>query len=63
MKTELMRVRITDPEKEAFQKAADLSGVALSAWARERLRGVARRELIEAGLQVPFLQEKARSDG
>jgi hypothetical protein len=40
---------------EAFRVAADLAGLALSAWVRERLRLAARRELEEAGKSVPFL--------
>ena len=59
MKSDLLQFRLTSAEKEAFQMAADLAGVALSAWVRERLRSAARRELVEAGKQVPFLQEKA----
>jgi len=54
MKTDLLQLRLLPAEKEAFQKAADLAGLALSAWVRERLRSVARRELTEAGEQVPF---------
>jgi hypothetical protein len=54
MKSDHMQLRLQATEKEAFQKAADLAGLALSAWVRERLRGVARRELTEAGEQVPF---------
>jgi uncharacterized protein (DUF1778 family) len=56
MKTDLLQLRLNPAEKEGFQKAADLAGVALSAWVRERLRGAARRELTEAGEQVPFYQ-------
>ena len=63
MKSDLLQFRLKSTEKEAFQLAADLAGVALSAWVRERLRAAARRELVEAGKQVPFLQEKAFSDG
>jgi predicted HicB family RNase H-like nuclease len=59
MKSDLLQLRLKPAEKEAFQLAADLAGVALSAWVRERLRSAARRELVEAGKQVPFLQEKA----
>ena len=54
MKTQLLQLRLLPEEKEGFQKAADLAGVALSAWVRERLRSVARRELTECGEQVPF---------
>lgn len=63
MKTELLQLRLKPAEKVAFQKAADLAGVALSAWVRERLRGVARRELAEAGQQIAFLQERIKPDG
>jgi hypothetical protein len=63
MKTEILKTRVAEAEKEAFQKAADLAGVALSAWARERLRSAARRELVEAGQKVPFLQERVAENG
>ena len=63
MKNELLQLRLKPSEKQAFQLAADLAGVALSAWVRERLRSAARRELSEAGKQVPFLQEKADQNG
>lgn len=51
-----MRIRLDDAEREGFEKAAAISGITLSAWARERLRGAARRELTELGEQVPFFQ-------
>jgi hypothetical protein len=41
-------------EKEAFFSAADVAGLSLSAWIRERLRSIARRELLEVGKDVPF---------
>ena len=63
MKTEVMKLRVSETEKRAFQKGADLAGVALSAWVRERLRLAARRELVEAGEQVPFLQERSLYNG
>lgn len=53
-KTDTFKLRLSPSEKEGFQKAADLAGIALSAWVRERLRSTARRELTEAGEQVPF---------
>jgi hypothetical protein len=55
MKTELLKVRITAAEKEGFQTAADLAGLALSAWARERLRRAAIKELEEASRPIPFI--------
>jgi len=62
-KTDTFKLRLSPGEKEGFQKAADLAGVALSSWVRERLRGAARRELVDAGKQVPFLQERISDDG
>lgn len=58
MKTDRVELRMSEREKRAFQIAADLSGIPLSAWIRERLRSAARRELIEAGQKVPFLQDR-----
>jgi len=57
MKTDTLQIRLKPNEKEAFEKAAQLSGIALSAWVRERLRRSAIRELGEAGQQISFLQE------
>jgi hypothetical protein len=57
MKTHTLQIRLQSREKEAFEKAAELSGIALSAWVRERLRLAAIRELQEAGKQIAFLQE------
>jgi hypothetical protein len=54
----LLQVRVTDAEKAAFEEAADLSGLALSAWVRERLRQVATRELEAASQPVPFLKDR-----
>lgn len=56
MKSESMEIRVRSEEKEAFKRAAELSGVSLSAWARERLRLAAIRELEGVGLQVPFVR-------
>jgi hypothetical protein len=58
MKTDRAEIRMSEQEKKAFQMAADLSGIPLSGWMRERLRSAARRELIDAGQKVPFLQGK-----
>jgi len=48
-------MRLEASEKEAFRLAAALSGLDLSAWIRERLRQLARKELEQAGQDVPFL--------
>jgi len=53
--TLIMRVRTS--EKEAFQQCADLAGISLSSWFRERLRLAAIRELESAGRRIPFVQE------
>jgi hypothetical protein len=58
MKTEIMRFRLQPDEREAFEEAAAMAGVPLSAWIRERLRWAARRELEEGGRQIAFLQPK-----
>lgn len=54
MKTNTIEMRVADDEKEAFKKAADLSGLNLSAWVRERLRKAAVNELEQAGVPIPF---------
>lgn len=54
-KTELIQLRLSPMEKEAFRQASELSGIALSAWMRERLRLAAIRELENAGRHVPFI--------
>ena len=52
----MLRCRVTDDEQRGFQMAADLSGIGLSTWARERLRRAAVRELEEAGRSIPFIK-------
>lgn len=48
-------MRMEVAEKQAFKDAAELAGLDLSAWVRERLRSVARHELEGAGRPVAFL--------
>jgi hypothetical protein len=48
-------VRLEEVEKQAFCAAAQLNGLDLSAWIRERLRKAAKADLQEAGQPVPFL--------
>jgi len=55
-KEESLLVKLSPGEKSAFKSAADLAGIGMSAWVRERLRQVARRELEEANLPVPFIK-------
>lgn len=54
-KDHVLIVRTQQDEYQAFQQAARLAGVSVSAWVRERLRQAAIRELGEAGLRAPFL--------
>lgn len=56
LKQEYLDVRLDAAEKQAFWDAANIAGVPLSAWVRERLRTAARRELIEAGKPIAFLK-------
>ena len=56
MKAEMLKIRVDSLEKQAFEGAAELSGIALSAWIRERLRVAAIRDLESAGLPVPFVR-------
>lgn len=55
-KSTTARFRLTPAELAAFESAAELAGLALSAWMRERLRHAARAELEDANLPVPFIR-------
>jgi hypothetical protein len=57
-----MELRVGPKEKEAFKQAADLAGIPLSAWIRERLRRAARKELEEADKPIPFLENDPWAD-
>jgi hypothetical protein len=59
-RAEVLQVRVNLPEKQTFLAASELAGMPISAWVRERLRAASRRELIEAGLQVPFIQQSSQ---
>jgi hypothetical protein len=50
-------VRLRAAEKQAFREAAELAGLSLAAWVRDRLRIASRRELLEFGRKVPFIQQ------
>jgi predicted DNA binding CopG/RHH family protein len=53
-KAKSLLVRLSEAEKRAFKESADIAGITVSAWIRERLRRVARRELEEANRPIPF---------
>ena len=54
----LFQVRVDEGEKEAFDAAAELSGIAMSGWVRERLRAAARKELEAVGKSVDFVERR-----
>jgi len=56
MKAASVEVRMTVQEKQAFKEAAELAGIPMSAWIRERLRRAAIRELEDASRPIPFLR-------
>lgn len=60
LQTEYLDVRCAAAEKEAFKAAAELAGMAVSAWVRDRLRRNAKDELQEAGRPVSFLQQNGK---
>jgi len=54
-KNDYLDIRISILEKKAFRDAAQLAGIPVSTWVRERLRLAAIRELEGAGRRVPFI--------
>jgi len=55
-KEQTIQIRVTEGEKQGFQSAAELAGIPLSSWVRERLRFSAIRDLESAGVQIPFVE-------
>ena len=55
-RTMSIQVRLSSDEKDGFTEAADLAGISLSAWIRERLRLAAIRELEAAGRRPAFVK-------
>ena len=52
-----LTVRISVEEKAAFSRAAQVAGISLSSWIRERLRAASLRELDIIGELAPFLAD------
>jgi len=50
-------IRLSDTEKEGIEMAAQVAGITMSAWARQKLRQAAVKELREADQPIPFLSE------
>lgn len=44
-----LRLRLLSEHEQVMRQAAELAGLSLSAWMRERLIRAARREIAEAG--------------
>jgi hypothetical protein len=55
IKSEALLLRLGPDEKKGFADAANLAGVPLTVWMRERLRKVAADELVKASRPVAFL--------
>jgi uncharacterized protein (DUF1778 family) len=55
-KTEYIELRCDAAEKESFAKAAEVAGMSLSGWIRDRLRRVSRKELEDMEMPVAFLE-------
>ncbi|HYV54074.1 MAG TPA: hypothetical protein VE933_05805 [Chitinophagaceae bacterium] len=49
-------IRVSDLEKAGFERAAEVAGISISAWSRERLRAAAIMELQDVGEKIPFLK-------
>jgi uncharacterized protein (DUF1778 family) len=62
IKADYLDIRLGAAEKQAFRDAAELAGLDLSAWVRERLRGAARKELEAAALPVAFMVKVSATD-
>jgi hypothetical protein len=53
-KSESILLRLEAKEKQGFLAAANVAGIPLAVWMRERLRKAAAGELEEKGQAVPF---------
>jgi uncharacterized protein (DUF1778 family) len=54
-KSTTLQIRLSPAEKDGFEQAASVAGLAISAWVRERLRDAAIRELERVGRPAPFV--------
>jgi len=61
-KSEIIKIRVEPEEKDAFQQSAEIAGIPLSNWIRERLRKAARIELEDARKNIPFLKRKVEEN-
>lgn len=56
-------IRVSELEKQGFERASEISGVALSSWARQVLRSAAIKELQNVGEKVKFLEVTINKEG
>jgi hypothetical protein len=59
-KSVAIMVRLSVEEKAAFDRAAEVAGISISSWIRERLRAASLRELDAIGEMAPFLTGPVR---
>jgi hypothetical protein len=55
-RSDSLLIRLSDDEKRGFEAASTIAGTTMSAWARQKLRTAAARELRDADQKIPFLQ-------
>jgi hypothetical protein len=55
-KNSQLLIRVSDLEKKGFERAAEISGIGLSSWARQILRSAAIKKLQESGEKIIFLE-------
>ncbi len=58
-----LNIRVDTAEKAAFTRAAEIAGIPLSAWMRERLRLASLRELDSVGEMAPFVKVNIQENG
>jgi uncharacterized protein (DUF1778 family) len=58
-KGESIEIRVSEAEKIAFREAAEIAGIGMTTWMRERLRRIAAKELEDAGYIAAFLEREA----
>lgn len=56
-------IRVSELEKKDFERASEISGVALSSWARQALRSAAIKELQNIGEKAEFLEATINKKG
>lgn len=63
MKDNQILIKLSEDEKKAFKKAAEVSGLGFSAWARQQLRAEAIKVLKAAGEPIEFLNTQTNGKG